>query len=234
VITLLDADYTFVNGPLAEHYGIANVQGDAFQRVSLDANHVRGGVLSMASILTINAHTFRSSPTMRGKWILEVILGTPPPPPPANVSQIKDEDTDGKEPKSFRELLSQHAKDASCAACHKRIDPLGFGLENFDAIGRFRQTHGGEPIDASGTLPGGTKFTGPRELKKIVLTRRDDFVRHLCEQMYAYALGREVEYHDQAELEAIFTRLEKDDFRFATLIHGIVDSYAFGHRKNLK
>jgi hypothetical protein len=233
LLTLLSANYTFLNQPLAEHYGIEGVQGDEFRRVTLKPDDVRGGVLSMASILTINAHTFRSSPTMRGKWILEVVFGTPPPPPPANVSQIKDEQEGGKEARSFRESLALHAKDVTCAACHKKIDPLGFGLETFDAIGRYRETHGGQPIDASGTLPGGKRFTGPRELKQVVLAQREDFVRHVAEQMYAYALGREVEAYDQAALEAIFMKLEKDDYRLPTLVHGIVDSYAFGHRRNL-
>lgn len=232
LVALLDADYTFLNGPLAEHYGIAGVSGDNFRRVQLKAGDVRGGLLGMASVLTINAHTFRPSPTMRGKWILEVVFGTPPPPPPANVSQIKAEDEQG-EAKDFREVLARHASDASCAACHKQIDPLGFGLENFDAIGRYRETHGGEAVNASGTLPDGTKFTGPRELRKVVLARQDDFLRNVTEQMYAYALGREVEYHDQAELEAIFVKLSQDDHRLSSLVRSIATSYAFQHRRNL-
>jgi hypothetical protein len=231
LVTLLDANYTFLNAPLAEHYGIAGVKGDDFRRVELKANDVRGGVLSMASILTINAHTFRTSPTMRGKWILEVVLGAPPPPPPANASQLKENEP-GKEPKDFREVLAQHAKDATCAACHKKIDPLGFGLENFDAIGRYREMHGSDRIDASGVLPGGQKFSGPRELKKIILARRADYLRNVTEQMLIYALGREIESYDQPQLEAIYQAMEKDDFRLRALVRGIAMSYAFGNRKN--
>jgi hypothetical protein len=233
LVTLLDADYTFVNQALAEHYGMSGVSGPEFRRVALAADDVRGGVLSMASILTINAHTFRTSPTMRGTWILEVIFGTPPPPPPANASQLKEEDANASEPKDFREVLARHAKDAACQTCHKRIDPLGFGLENFDAIGRYRETHGGEPIDASGILPGGERFHGPRELKKVILARRDDFLRHAIERMYSYALGREIEYHDQADLESLFLDLERDDHRLGTLVRGIARSYAFQHRQNV-
>ncbi len=231
LVTLLDANYTFLNAPLAEHYGIAGVSGNEFRRVELKSGDVRGGVLSMASILTINAHTFRTSPTMRGKWILEVVLGAPPPPPPANASQLKENEP-GKEPKDFREVLAQHAKDATCAACHKKIDPLGFGLENFDAIGRYREMHGNDRVDASGVLPGGQKFSGPKELKKIILVRQDEYLRNLTEQMFIYALGREIEYHDQPQLEAIYNAMAKDDFRLRALVRGIAMSYAFGNRKN--
>ncbi|HTN74690.1 MAG TPA: DUF1592 domain-containing protein [Pirellulaceae bacterium] len=233
VLTLLNANYTYLNGPLAEHYGIAGVSGEKFTRVDLPANHVRGGLLGMASVLTINSHTFRTSPTLRGKWILEVVYGTPPPPPPANVSQIKDETAASEEAKNFRELLAQHAKDASCAACHKRIDPLGFGLENFDAIGRWRETHGGEAVDASGKLPSGEKFTGPRALKQLVLRRSDDFVVNVTEKMLIYALGRELESHDAALVDQITLNLSKADDRFSILIHDIATSYAFTHRRNL-
>jgi hypothetical protein len=233
VVTLLDADYTFVNGPLAEHYGWPGIEGEEFRRVKLKQNDVRGGLLGMASILTINSHTFRTSPTMRGKWILEVILGTPPPPPPANVSQISEEADQDAEVKNFRELLARHAKDAECAACHKKIDPLGFGLENFDAVGRYREKHGGEPIDAGGELPGGEKFRGPQELRRVVLARQEPFVQHLTEQMLAYALGRKLEYHDQIEVERILGELKSHNNRFETLVQGIVASYPFRHRRNL-
>ncbi len=233
LLSLLNANYTFVNGPLAEHYGIAGVTGAKFQRVELKADDVRGGLLGMASILTLNSHTFRTSPTMRGKWILEVVFGTPPPPPPANVSQLKEETEEGQEPKDFRETLAQHAKDATCASCHKRIDPLGFGLENFDAIGRYRQTHGGAPIDATGVLPGGEKFSGVRELKKIVLRRQDDFVRNIAAQMTSYALGRELGYDDEVFVENLMLELAEQDYKLSVLVNGIVHSFAFDHRRNL-
>jgi hypothetical protein len=230
LLTLLDARYTFVNGPLAEHYGITGVSGESFRRVELKPDDPRGGLLGMASILTLNSHTFRTSPTLRGKWILEVVFGTPPPPPPANVSQIKDKQAGDEEAKSFREILAQHARDASCAACHKKIDPLGFGLENFDAIGRWRDKHGAEAIDASGVLPTGERFRGPQELKKVLLARKDEFLRHLAEQMFVYALGRELEYHDEPAIDAIVARMGQDDNRYSALVMGIADSYAFRHR----
>jgi len=165
VLELLDADYTYVNEDLAKHYNLPGVQGPQLRRVALKPEDHRGGLLGMAAILTMTSHTSRTSPTLRGKYILDVIFGEPPPPPPADAGTI-DEKPRGKEPKTFRELLAQHASQAACASCHAKIDPLGFGLENFDAVGRFRATAGDAPIDATGSLPGGQSFTGPAELKK--------------------------------------------------------------------
>ena len=197
----------------------------------LDAH--RGGLLGMGAILALTSHTSRTSPTKRGKWVLEVVFGTPPAPPPPNVGAINDHQNKGKEPKTFRELLAQHAHEPSCAACHAKIDPLGFALENFDAVGRWRKTANDRPVDATGRLPSGEQFTGVRELKHVLLLHRDAFVRNLAEQMLTYALGRELEDCDDAAVSAMVKRLKKNDYRFSALVAGTVDSIAFQHRRNL-
>jgi Protein of unknown function (DUF1588)/Protein of unknown function (DUF1585) len=193
----------------------------------------RGGLLGMGAILALTSHTSRTSPTMRGKWVLEVVFGTPPAPPPPNVGTINDHQEKGKEPKTFRDLLAKHAHEPSCAACHAKIDPLGFALENFDAVGRWRETANDRPVDASGRLPSGEQFTGVQELKQVVLRHRDQFVRNLAEQMLTYALGRELEDCDDGAVSAIVTNLRKNDYRFSALVTGVVDSFAFQHRRNL-
>ncbi len=186
----------------------------------------------MAAVLTLTSHTSRTSPTLRGKWILEAILGTPPAPPPPDAGKIAEEQPKGQEPKSFRELLAQHARQASCAACHKKIDPLGFGLENYDAIGRWREFAGTRKIDATGELPGGVTFGGPRELKDVILKRKGQFVRNMTEQMLTYALGREPQYYDESTLRSVTDQLERDGYRFSTMVLGIVRSYPFQYRRN--
>jgi hypothetical protein len=226
---LLDADYTYVNEELAKHYGLSGVQGPQMRRVALKPEDHRGGLLGMAAVLTMTSHTSRTSPTLRGKYILDVILGDPPPPPPPDAGTI-DEKQKGKEPKTFRELLAQHAGRAACAACHSKIDPLGFGLENFDAIGRFRETAGDKKIDASGTLPGGQRFVGPDQLKKVVLQRKRDFLRCLTEHLLTYALGRELQYYDERTVREIVARLEREE-RFSTLVLGVVQSFPFQYRR---
>ena len=233
VLDLLDADYTFVNDELARHYGIKDVKGEEMRKVPLkDENH-RGGLASMAGVLAMTSHTNRTSPTLRGKWVLETIFGDPPEPPPANVGQIKEEPGKGKEVKTFRELLQKHASEASCAGCHKKIDPLGFGLENFDPIGRWRPSGGAQKIDPSGTLPSGEKFSGPAELRKIFLARKADFVRNLAEQLVTYSLGRDVTDRDEAAIAEIVTRLERHDYKFSEWVLAVAESYPFRWRKNL-
>ena len=229
VLELLDADYTYVNEPLAKLYGIDGVKGEKMQRVSLKPEQHRGGLLGMGSILALTSHTNRTSPTQRGKWVLEVLFNNPPAPPPANAGMFKDEGRNKKEPKNFREKLAMHATDATCAGCHKKIDPLGFGLENFDAIGMWRDS--GKDIDASGQLPGGEKFNGVGELKKIVLKHKDDFERGLIGNLLAYAIGRELEWTDEREISAIQRAMEKSDHRFSALIAGIVNSYPMQYRR---
>lgn len=232
VLELLDADYTFVNEELAKYYGLPDVKGKELQRVQLRPEDHRGGLLGMGSVLAITSHTSRTSPTMRGKWILEVVFGTPPPPPPANVSQIKEEaDRRKKEVLTFREKLSQHAHDSACAACHKKMDPLGFALDNFNAVGRWRDKQGDQALDVSGELPTGEKLNGMADLKKVILARQEDFVRNLTEQMLTYALGRELEDFDDCPVQQITAQLKADQHRFSSLALEIVKSYPFQHRR---
>ncbi len=230
VLELLDADYTYVNEPLAKLYGIDGVKGDAMRRVSLKPEQHRGGLLGMGSVLAMTSHTDRTSPTQRGKWVLEVLFANPPPPPPANAGMFKDDNRKGKkEPKDFREKLAMHAAEASCAACHKKIDPLGFGLENFDAIGTWRES--GKDIDATGQLPGGEKFNGVGELKKIVLRHQDEFERGMIGNMLAYALGRELDWYDERAITAIQKSMAKNGHSFSALVLGIATSYPMQFRK---
>jgi len=231
VTALLDADFTFVNEPLAEHYGLAGVKGPQMRRVALTPESHRGGLLGMGSVLAMTSHTFRTSPTLRGKYVLEVVLGTPPPPPPNNVASIDDAAQKG-EVKNFRELLAQHASDANCAGCHARIDPLGFGLDSFDAIGRWRTSTPDQPLDTAGVLPSGEKFDGPAELKKVLAGKRDRFVENVSEQMLTYALGRQLKPYDKPVVKEIAAALAKDGYKFGTLVSGVVKSFPFQNRKN--
>lgn len=230
VLEFLRADYTFANADLAKLYGLEEgaVSGKELQRVALKPELHRGGVLGMGAILAGTSHTDRTSPTQRGKWMLDVIFGTPPAPPPANASQFKS-DKKKAEPKNFREKLAQHAEDATCAGCHRRMDPLGFGLDNFDAIGAWRQTTA--DLDTSGELPGGKKFNGVDELKAIVWEKRDQFTRNLVAQMLIYALGRELEYFDENQVSRIKAGLDGEGTRFSALVLGIVRSYPFQYRR---
>ena len=229
VLELLGADYTFANAELAKHYGLDGVTGSRMQRVALsDPN--RGGVIGQASILTATSMPLRTSPVKRGKWILDTLLGTPPPPPPpdAGVLPGDDKSTEGL---SFREMLEVHRTKASCAGCHAKIDPLGFGLENFDAIGRWRSTDtNGKPIDSKATLPGDVTFSTPAELKKLLLGSDELFLRNLARKMLAYSLGRPLEYYDEAVVTDLVAKLRKDDLKMQTLILSIVESYPFQNR----
>lgn len=230
VLELLDSDYTYVNEPLAKLYGIDGVKGEKLQRVSLKPELHRGGLLGMGSILALTSHTNRTSPTQRGKWVLEVLFANPPPPPPANAGQFKDDNKKGrKEPKDFREKLAMHATEASCAACHKKIDPLGFGLENFDAIGMWRES--GKGIDASAQLPGGEKFNGVGELKKIVIRRQDEFERGMIGSMLSYAIGRELDWYDERVVTGIKKEMETKGHTYSALVMGIVKSYPMRYRR---
>lgn len=232
LLELLRADYTFANEELARYYGLPAVSGKEPRRVSLRPEDRRGGLLGMGSVLAITSHTSRTSPTLRGKWILEVIFGAPPPPPPANVSQIKEETGKGKKQvETFREKLAQHAHDKSCAGCHRKMDPLGFALDNFDAVGRWRDKLGDLPLDTTGELPTGEKLTGVDDLKQVIVARQDDFTRNLTEQMLTYALGRELSDNDDCHVQQIVAQLKADDHRFSTLILEIAKSYPFRHRR---
>ena len=229
----LHADYTFLNERLARHYGIAGVTGDQFRRVPL-ADPRRGGVVTMASTLTVTSNPTRTSPVKRGKWILEEILGTPPPPPPPNVADLPD-DGDGdlgrKVPEAtVRSRLEKHRADPNCASCHARMDPLGFGLENFDAIGAWRDLDGKFPVDSSGTLPGGRSFQGPVELKAVLLAKIKPFASCLTEKMMTYALGRGLEYQDRCVVEKVADSVLAGGGRFSQLVSAIVHSDPFQKR----
>lgn len=232
ILDLLDADYTFVNDVLAQHYGIADVKGPELRRVALKPEHHRGGLLAMASVLTMTSHTFRTSPTQRGKYILEVVFGTPPPPPPPNVGMIKD-DKPGKKKDvtTFREQLAQHATQASCAGCHRKIDPLGFALDNFNAVGAWRESTKEQPLDVSGVLPTGEKINGVADLKKVLKERQPEFARNLAEQMLIYALGRELDHYDECTIRDVVAQVQKSDHRFSSLVLGIVKSVPFRQRR---
>ena len=230
VLDLLAADYTFVNERLAQHYGIPGIYGPQFRRVSItDPN--RRGVLGQGSILTVTSYPNRTSVVQRGKWVLENLLGMPPPPPPANVPSLTPHGQDGK-PLSMRQQMEQHRTNAVCAACHARMDPLGFALENYDGVGKWRTEDAGSPIDASGALPDGTRFEGPAGLTNLLLTRyRDQFVRTAAEKLLIYALGRGLEYYDQPAVRSIAREAARDNYRMSSLITAVVKSAPFQMRK---
>ena len=225
VLEFLDADYTFVNDRLARYYGIAGVIGEGFRRVSLTGTP-RGGVLTQASVLMATSNPNRTSPVKRGKWILENILGAPPAPPPSGVEALQ-EAKDIAHSGTLRQRMEQHRTDPACASCHRRMDPLGFGLENFDAIGGWRTHDGGQPIDSSGRLPGGRAVGGPADLKESLLARRDAFARCLAEKMLTYALGRGLDRADRRAVDQIVARLARNEYRFSALILGVVESEPF-------
>ncbi len=229
VLDLLDADFTFVNERLAKHYGMADITGDEFQRVALNPQQ-RLGVLTHASILTLTSNPNRTSPVKRGKWIMENILGKEPPPAPPGVPEL-EETQKAKPDASLREQLVQHREDPGCAACHRTMDDIGFGLENFDAIGRWRDTDNGRPIDAGGELEAGLSFSGPVELVTILKTRNTDFARVFSERMLTYALGRGLEYYDRCAVDDILKRLQQNDYRFSELIQAVVESEPFLKRR---
>ena len=224
VLELLDSDYTFVNERLARHYGIEGISGDEFRRVVL-ADERRGGLLTQASVLTITSNPTRTSPVKRGKWVLEQLLGTSPPPPPPGVPEL--EEGGEKLTGTLRQRMEQHRENAGCASCHAPMDPLGFGLENFDAVGAWRDRDGEYEIDASGELPSGQRFAGPAELRKVLVSKQDEFRRCLAEKMLVYALGRGLEYYDRCTVDQLVETLVEHDDRFESLIVAIVESVPF-------
>ncbi len=229
VLDLLGANYTFLNERLARHYGVPDVYGNAFRRVSLSDGN-RGGLLGQGSILMVTSYPNRTSVVQRGKWILENLLGTPPPPPPPDIPDLKAHGEDGKQ-LTMRQQMEKHRANATCASCHSRMDPLGFALENFDGVGKWRTKDAGSEIDASGVLPGGVKFTGPAELKKILLTRHDEFVATLSAKLLTYALGRGIEYYDQPAVRMIAREAALDNYRMSALVTSIVKSTPFQMRR---
>ena len=228
VIDFLDGDYTFVNSKLATLYGIDNVTGDDFQKVSL-AGTQRRGILTQASVLTLTSNPNRTSPVKRGKWVLENLLGAPPPPPPPNVPSLDEESKTASG--TLRQQMEQHRTNPTCASCHERMDPIGFGMENFDGIGEWRDKDGTAPVDSSGQLMTGETFKTPLDLVQILANaRRDDYFHCLTEKMITYALGRGVDVYDHAAVDTIVDALG-DDPRFSNLVMQIVQSVPFQMRR---
>ena len=230
VLDLLRADYTFLNERLARHYGISDVHGNHFRRVTL-ADEKRRGLLGQGSILMITALANRTSPVMRGKWVLENLLAAPPPPPPPDIPALKEEG-EGGEALSMRQQMVQHRANPACAICHNRMDPIGFGLENFDAVGQWRTLDAGSPIDASGVLPDGSRFQGPRELQQALLSRPQRIANAVTEKLLMYALGRTLEYYDASAVRRIVREAASSEYRWSSLILGIIESTPFQMRRS--
>jgi mono/diheme cytochrome c family protein len=229
VLDLLRADYTFLNERLARHYGVPHVKGSHFRRVTFGSDSVRAGLLGHGSLLTVTSYPDRTSPVVRGKWILENLLGTPPPPPLPNVGDLKPTNAEGAV-LSMRQRMEQHRRNPVCASCHAMMDPLGLALENFDAVGRWRTLgESAAPIDASGSLPDGTRFQGPAGLREALL-QSDRFVPTVTEKLLTYALGRGLEYYDAPAVRAIVRNAARDEYRFSSLILGVVQSAPFRMR----
>jgi hypothetical protein len=225
VTDLLTANYTFVNERLAKHYGIPNIYGSQFRRVTV-TDDARRGLLGQGSILTVTSYPTRTSPVLRGKWILENILGTPPPAPPPNVPALKENDEGGKIT-TVRERMEEHRRNPACATCHKVMDPLGFSLDNFDAVGQWRSKEAGLPIDASGQLADGTKVNGVVDLRKALLQHPERFAGTMTEKLMTYALGRGLEYYDMPVVRSITRDASRNDYRFSSIVMGIVKSTPF-------
>ena len=230
VLDLIDCNYTFVNEKLGKFYGINGVTGESFKKVPLAADSHRGGILTMAGVLSVTAMPSRTSPVKRGKFILEQILGTPPPAPPPDVPPLSDKKND-VEKASLRVRLEAHRADPTCASCHKKMDPIGFAMENYDAIGRWRDKDGGFAIDPSGVLPNGKKIAGMNDLKKSILDKKDGFVRCLVTKMLTYSLGRGIEPSDQCTVDDICNSVKQNNYRFSSILTGIVNSDAFKKRR---
>jgi hypothetical protein len=230
VLDLLQADYTFLNERLAKHYDIPHVYGERFRRVALGADRQRGGLLRHGSILTVTSYATRTSPVIRGKWILENFLGTPPPPPPPNVPALNDAKVSASLP--IRERLAAHRSNAACASCHRLIDPVGFSLEQFDAVGRWRTMEEGKPVDAAGGLPDGSQFEGVSGLEQALLRRPEWFVRTLTEKLFTFALGRAPQESDAPAIRQIVREARANNYRFSSLIVGLATSTPFQMRKS--
>jgi len=232
VLELLNADYTFLNERLAKHYGIPNVYGSRFRRVELDSETHRGGLLGHGSILTVTSYSTRTSPVLRGKWILENLLGTPPPPPPPNVPAL-EENTPGTAALSVRKRMEQHRGNPVCASCHGLMDPAGLSMENFDATGRWRDwTEAGAPIDSAGALPDGSAFDGVDGLREALLQRPEQFVGTMTEKLMTYALGRGVESYDAPSVREITRNAADNNYRFSSIVLGVIESTPFQMRRS--
>ncbi|MEM7313891.1 MAG: DUF1588 domain-containing protein, partial [Planctomycetota bacterium] len=230
VLRLIQSPYTFLNERLAVHYDIPSVAGSHFRKVDLSPEDRRGGILRHGSILMVTSYATRTSPTIRGNWILENIVGTPAPPPPANVPNLKENTT--LDATSIRQRLEQHRSDAACASCHNLMDPVGFSLENFDAVGRWRDFEGEISVDSAGVLPSGEKVAKVSDLERAIMSRPELFVRTLAEKLLTFGLGRAVEPYDQPSVRAIVRQAAEDEYRFSAIIKGVVLSRAFRMRSN--
>ena len=229
---LIQSRYTYLNEELARHYRISGIKGSHMRPVKLKSS-IRGGILTHASVLSVTAFPDRTSPVSRGKWVLDTLLGTPPPEPPPNVSEFSEEilETDRL---SFRQKVKMHSKNPQCYSCHSEMDPIGFAMENFDNFGRWRKRAHGRKIDARGKLPDGTKFDGPTELQQFIVDKRmSDLTRQVTEKMLTYALGRQLDYYDEAAIRTIVSETESDELRFQTLVKAIARSYPFRHKQTI-
>lgn len=231
LLNLIDSDFTYVNRSLASHYRVKGEFREQPKKVDLPDDSHRGGLLGMSAVLAVSSFPHRTSPVLRGKWILETLLGTPPPPAPPNVPAL-DETIDAAKPASLRQRLELHRSDPVCASCHDAMDPLGFGLENYDVLGRWRTDDAGVPIDAAGKLPGGATFDGPDELKQLLMDRKEQFIRNLTSKMLGYALSRGLSNEDDCVVESIVQKLAEDDYKAQTLITEIVKSVPFRYKQN--
>jgi mono/diheme cytochrome c family protein len=232
VLNLLNANYTFLNEQLARFYGIPNIYGSHFRRVALQDHPERRGLLGQGSILTVTSYANRTSPTLRGKWLLETVLGAPPPPPPPNVPSLKEQNSEDGKTLSVRQQMEEHRKNPACAVCHTRMDPLGFALENFNGIGEWRTSEGGVPVDASGVLPDGTQFDGPAELREVLQSSPKQFATAITEKLLTYALGRGLEYYDAPAVRKIIREAAAGNYRWSSLIVGITRSVPFQMKMN--
>jgi uncharacterized protein DUF1592/uncharacterized protein DUF1588/uncharacterized protein DUF1585/uncharacterized protein DUF1595/uncharacterized protein DUF1587/cytochrome c len=231
VLDLLSANYTYVNERLAKHYGIPNIHGPEFHRVTFPPGSPRGGLLGQGSLLTITSYANRTSPVNRGKWVLENLLAAPPPPPPPNVPALKTEGNTTGKPLTMRDAMVQHRANPVCASCHARMDPIGFAMENFDPVGRWRDSDVGGPIDASGVFPDGQRFDGMAGLKAALLSHPEEFVSTVTEKLLMYGLGRNVQYFDQPAVRAIVRESARYNYTFASLVLGVVKSTPFRMRE---
>jgi hypothetical protein len=231
---LLDADYTFVDERLAQHYGIPNIRGSYFRRIALNDSSPRRGILGQGSFLTVSSVGTRTSPVTRGRWILENVLGTPAPVPPPGIDTNLEKDAEQVKVTSLRQRLELHRKVEPCASCHKIMDPIGFALENFDMVGTWRDLDGKTPIEASGQLVDGTKLAGVSDLRNAILSRREMFVSTATQKLLTYATGRTIQYYDMPTVRSIVRRASANDYRFSALVLGIIQSDAFQKKMKLK
>jgi hypothetical protein len=229
-LELLTANYTFVNERLAKHYGIPNIRGAEFQRVTFPKDSPRGGLLGQGSILTLTSYSTRTSPVLRGKYVLENLLASPPPPPPANVPSLKTEADKTGEPLSLRDAMVKHRADPACANCHARMDPIGFAMENFDAIGQWRDQDAGKPVEVTSTLADGTVIDGVAGVKKFLLKDPERFVGAITQKLLMYGIGRNVQYFDAPAVRKIVHDAAPGNYNFAALVLGVVESDPFQMR----